>query len=132
VDKALQSVQNCLSTIGTEFATPEGAERTDRQIRDEDVRALEEEIDFYEDSLRPLRQFILPGGTGAGAGLHLARAVSRRAERQCVTLLRLENIDPRIVRYLNRLSDLCFVLARFVNQHPAVPQPHRGPREFRN
>jgi len=118
VDRALQSVQSCLSAIGTELATPEGAERADRRIRDEDVRALEEEIDSYENDLTPLRQFILPGGTGAGAILHLARAVSRRAERQCVTVLRLEKINPRIVLYLNRLSDLCFVLARFVNERP--------------
>jgi cob(I)alamin adenosyltransferase len=118
VDRSLDGVQNCLSTIGTELADPEGAEHADRQIRDEDVRALEEEIDSYADDLTALRQFILPGGTNAGAALHLARAVARRAERRCVTLLRLEIINPRIVRYLNRLSDLCFVLARFVNERP--------------
>jgi cob(I)alamin adenosyltransferase len=127
VDKTLQDLQNRLSAIGTEIAAPEGADPTDRQIRNEDVQALEKEIDFYEEQLTPLRQFILPGGTNAGAVLHLARAVARRAERQCVALMHLENINPRIVHYLNRLSDLCFVLARFVNRHPSASAPPPDP-----
>lgn len=131
VDRTLERVQNDLCTIGTELATPEGEEHADRQTRDENIRALEEEIDARDASLEPLKRFILPGGTSAGAVLHLARAVARRAERQCVALSRLEQINPRILRYLNRLSDLCFVLARFVSQNPAASEPHplsRAPR----
>jgi cob(I)alamin adenosyltransferase len=75
--------------------------------------------------LQPLRQFILPGGTAAAAQLHLARAVARRAERHCVSLFRTSKAIPGILRYLNRLSDLCFVMARYESsaivseQHPA-------------
>ncbi len=129
VDGTVQLVASDLFTLGTELATPAGGERADRQIRAEDIRKLEEEIDSYQDILKPLRRFILPGGATAGAVLHLARAVTRRAERQCVALSRLENINPRILQYLNRLSDLCFVLARFANQHESVPESHPSYRD---
>lgn len=124
VDKALQRVQEDLFAIGASLAAPEDAGRSNWEIRDADVSALEKEIDACEDSLKPLAQFILPGGAGAGAALHLARTVSRRAERRCVALSRLENIDLQIIRYLNRLSDLCFVLARYVNRQQSIPEPH--------
>jgi cob(I)alamin adenosyltransferase len=122
VDKALHRVQEDLFAMGASLATPEGADRSSWGIRDADVSALEKEIDAYEDSLEPLAQFILPGG--AGAALHLARTVSRRAERRCVALSRLEKIDLQIIRYLNRLSDLCFVLARYVNRELSIPESH--------
>jgi cob(I)alamin adenosyltransferase len=125
-DKVLALVQNDLFEIGTEIATPEGASPKCRGICDEDVRGLEKEIDALENELEPLRQFILPGGARSAAELHFARTVARRAERHCVSLSRLQKIAPQVLCYLNRLSDLCFVLARYINRHQAVPdQPSR-------
>jgi cob(I)alamin adenosyltransferase len=124
VDQTLGRIQNDLFTIGSVLATPQKLETAGRQILDEDVRMLENDIDRYEGSLSPLKNFILPGGTGAGAALHLSRAVARRAERQCVALARHETLNPRIFQYLNRLSDLCFVLARYVNLRQSAPEPH--------
>lgn len=122
MDRMLERLQRDLFSIGTELASPEGAERPRRHIREADVRALEEAIDSFEAGLQPLTRFILPGGSSAGASLHLARAVARRAERRCVALSRLENVHPLIISYLNRLSDLCFVLARYVNQLQSAPE----------
>jgi cob(I)alamin adenosyltransferase len=85
-------------------------------VNDEDVARLEASIDEHEAGLEPLRQFILPGGTPAAAHLHLARTVCRRAERRVVVLCRSgESISEPLVRYLNRLSDLLFVLGRAAN-----------------
>ena len=124
IDQALQSIQDDLFTIGAELATPEGMDRKSPEIGDEEIRRLEGEIDTIENSLEPLKKFILPGGSTPGAELHLARAVARRAERHCVTLSRVEKVDPKILRYLNRLSDLCFVMARYVNRLQSMPEPH--------
>jgi cob(I)alamin adenosyltransferase len=124
VDEVLHLVQDHIFTIGAELATPEGIERSSKGLGDEEVRRLEDEIDALEDSLQPLQRFLLPGGTIAGAELHLARAVARRAERHCVSLSKLEKIPPQILRYLNRLSDLCFVLARFVNRQQSAQEIH--------
>jgi len=122
VDEVLQLVQSHLIVIGSEIAAPEGIARRGPQIRDEDVKALESEIDALENDLVPLKQFILPGGGRAAAELHLARAVARRAEREYVALSRMEKASPKVLCYLNRLSDLCFVLARWVNQNQNIPE----------
>jgi cob(I)alamin adenosyltransferase len=124
VDAVLQTVQNDLFTIGAELATPQDRAPVNGKIHDEDVKRMEMEIDSFQESLAPLKQFILPGGADSGAFLHLARAVARRAERQCVTLSHHEKINPNIFRYLNRLSDLCFVMARYVNQQKSIPESH--------
>ena len=125
VDRVLQRVQDELFTIGAELAVPGGSPRApESKIGDDEIRRLETEIDAIEDRLEPLRQFILPGGSVAGAELHLARTVARRAERNCVALSRMETIRPVILRYLNRLSDLCFVLARHVNKQQSIPEQH--------
>jgi cob(I)alamin adenosyltransferase len=123
-DRILHLVQNDLFAIGTEIATPEGVARKAKDICDEDVRGLEEEIDALEKDLEPLKQFILPGGAKAAAALHLIRAVARRAERRCVALSRSQKIAPQVLCYLNRLSDLFFILARYVNRHQGVPEFH--------
>jgi cob(I)alamin adenosyltransferase len=130
VDSALQSVQEQLFIISTEIATPAETENKSAKIREEAIRNLEELIDTYDSSLVPLQNFILPGGAQAGAQLHLARTVARRAERQCVALSRSIKVDSIILRYLNRLSDFCFVLARYINsqqsiaeKHPAIKRP---------
>ena len=124
VDKVLQLVQDDLFTIGAQIATPEGKDRANQGIRDEDVRILEEEIDSFEENLTPLKQFILPGGAIQGAALHFLRTVARRAERRCVGLSQIEKLDPCILRYLNRLSDLCFVMARYANLQKSIPESH--------
>ncbi len=124
IDGILHRIQDRLFTIGAELATPEGVKPRNQGLSDGEVRILESHIDEFEAKLPPLRQFILPGGAGAAAELHLARAVTRRAERHCVSLSRLEKVNPQILRYLNRLSDLCFVLARYVNQQQSGPELH--------
>jgi len=120
-------VQDDLFSIGAGIALPPGLERSEwgiPAIADEDLKELEHEIDAYQAVLPPLRRFILPGGSRAGALLHVARTVARRAERRCVTLAHGEPVDPQVIRYLNRLSDLCFVLARYVNQENSQTETH--------
>jgi cob(I)alamin adenosyltransferase len=124
IDEVLRRVQEELFTVGAELALPEDAAPRDGELGDERVRNLEKLIDTFEDSLTHIRQFILPGGSVAGAELHLARAVARRAERRCVSLAQLGKNNPWILRYLNRLSDLCFVLARAVNQQQSAAESH--------
>jgi cob(I)alamin adenosyltransferase len=127
VRKVLSRVQDDLFTIGAALATPG---REDHQkykipaVQDSDIRVLEAEIDRCEEELPPLSQFILPGGAQAAALLQLARAVARRAERGCVALARSAWVDPQILCYLNRLSDLCFVLARYVNHGSGIAESH--------
>jgi cob(I)alamin adenosyltransferase len=124
VDLALQSIQEQLFVLGAEIATPAETECRGVKIEEEDIRNLEGMIDTYESNLKALQQFILPGGSPAGAHLHLARAVTRRVERQCVTLFRSAPANSTILRYLNRLSDLCFVLARYVNFQQSAVEKH--------
>jgi len=103
----LTGVQHQLFELGAELATP-GAER----LRAADVASLEQALDRHNRHLPPLREFILPGGDLATAHCHLARSVCRRAERRLVELGRGEALNPETLRYINRLSDLLFVLAR--------------------
>lgn len=127
VERILQRIQDDLFTIGAALALPAGADRNRYKVPDvaaADVTALERDIDECEQQIEPLGKFILPGGTTAAALLHLARTVARRAERECVSLARAEALDPQILRYLNRLSDLCFVLARLVNRRSGQPEPY--------
>jgi cob(I)alamin adenosyltransferase len=118
VDALLGRLQNELFVVGAELATPQPHPHVPR-IEAAHVAALEQAIDQAEAQLPPLREFILPGGTRAAALLHVARAVCRRAERRVVRLSRREgeNVSPQVVVYLNRLSDLLFVLARQMNAH---------------
>src|ERR1700720_2683349 len=81
------------------------------------VSQLEQALDGFNDALPPLKEFILPGGGPAAAACHLARTVARRAERRVLTLSRVESVSPEVVKYLNRLSDLLFVLARVLARH---------------
>jgi cob(I)alamin adenosyltransferase len=111
----LQSLQRDLFAIGAELATP-NAGKVREQVSTDRVSAIEQIIDKHEATLPPLKNFILPGGTPKAAALHLARTTCRRAERAVVTLSRDQKINPVIIHYLNRLSDLLFVLARAVNK----------------
>jgi len=125
--EVVRRIQDDLFSVGADLALPDGMDRGEWGIpstSDQDIQRLEKMLDEFQVSLAPLRRFILPGGCAPGALLHLARTVARRAERRCVTLTRVESADPQIIRYLNRLSDLLFVLARFVNQHDSQPEIH--------
>jgi cob(I)alamin adenosyltransferase len=119
----IESVQRALFGIGGEIATPREAARSRLRglVQDADVTALEESIDQMQSELPDLESFVLPGGGPAGAALHLARTVCRRAERAAVGL-GPEALRPEIVRYLNRLSDWLFVTARYVNRRERHPE----------
>ena len=129
IDEVLQRIQDTLFTMGANLALPNGTDPATWNIpaiSQSDIGGLEHEIDRRQAELPALSQFILPGGAPSGSLLHLARTVSRRAERRCVALAHTESVDPQIIRYLNRLSDLCFVLARLVNHIAGCPErnPH--------
>ncbi len=114
----VQEIQGTLFDLGAYLASPDGERRKKSQIpepRSEDVEQLEGWIDRFEEELSPLRRFILPGGTAAAAAFHFGRTVCRRAERRAVTLHHSQPLDPLALRFLNRLSDLLFVLARVEN-----------------
>ena len=113
--ETLHTIQRDLFSIGAELATPNPAKLRDSVTADQ-VSALEQVIDRHEATLPALKNFILPGGAPKAAAFHLARTTCRRAERSVVTLARAQQINPVIIHYLNRLSDLLFVLARAVNQ----------------
>lgn len=117
IDRSLARIQHELFEVGAELATPDPPAHGTRTIGPPHVEALEQEIDGLQQTLAPLSQFILPGGTRPAASLHHARAVCRRAERRLVSLVRYatEPISPVLLAYLNRLGDLLFVLARVVN-----------------
>ena len=119
ISEGLTTVQSDLFTIGAQLATPattRGRKPEIPTLDPERVGQLEAWIDTVTAELPELRSFILPGGSLAGAALHLARTICRRAERRVVALAAEEAIDDGIMVYLNRLSDLLFVLARAVNQ----------------
>ncbi len=119
IDAILERLQHHLLDLGAELATPgaasAGAAAHAPRVVAAWVDAMERDIDRFEDRLPPLHEFILPGGTPAAAALHLARTVARRAEREIVTLASRERLNPELLRFVNRLSDLLFVLARGAN-----------------
>ncbi len=117
----LDGIQNLLFEAGAELARPPGGAGAVARLRDEDVAALEGAIDRLEEGLPALANFVLPGGSEAAARAHVARCVCRRAERAVVHLLRAEPAETSVVRYLNRLSDLLFVLARWANHEAGLP-----------
>jgi cob(I)alamin adenosyltransferase len=117
--RLLLGVQRDLFAIGARLADASGkvaSRRTKAAVPAARVRRLERAIDVRDAKLPPLRAFVLPGGTAVAASLHVARAVCRRAERSVVALAHDTTVDPRLVVYLNRLSDLLFVLARAENR----------------
>jgi cob(I)alamin adenosyltransferase len=118
IDALLAGIQHALFDLGSQLATPDPKSRGTSFITTKQIEALEHAIDRFETQLPPLKNFILPGGSPSAAWLHLARTFCRRAERRVVTLIQREQekLSPEILIYLNRLSDLLFVLARAVNQ----------------
>lgn len=128
-DRLLERLQNELFELGAELASPNAEKMGTATLGDEHVERLEKAIDHFEAQVEPLRQFVLPGGVPAAAWLHLARTVCRRAERRVVALASCpgEHVSRRSITYLNRLSDLLFVMARAVNAaHGAPDVPWRG------
>ncbi len=124
-------LQDDLFVLGADLATPlDTTARGDRvvRLRDGAAKALEPEIDRLDARLPPLKTFILPGGSPAGAALHVARTVCRRAERRVVTLARHEKVSEGAIVYLNRLSDLLFVMARSANAHAGITEAPWNPR----
>jgi len=120
----IETIQKELFAIGARLADPRSriAERvTKAAIQQADIERLERLIDTLETEVPPLRRFILPGGSASGALLHQARTVCRRVERRVVAL-GAEAVDPLVVVYLNRLSDLLFVMARAANHRAGVPE----------
>jgi cob(I)alamin adenosyltransferase len=109
----LAHIQNDLFDVGADLAAPETPERERLRVLPEQTRWLEERCDEVNDTLSPLKSFVLPGGTPAAAQLHVCRTVCRRAERRAIACG--EDCSPEAVRYLNRLSDLMFILSRGAN-----------------
>ena len=130
----LQTIQSSLFDLGGELATPNAPAREAKgkvgpRVAEADVAELERWIDQLEGELEPLRNFILPGGAPAAAALHLGRTVCRRAERAVIGLAEQEAVAAVLIRYLNRLSDLLFVMARAVNRRAGVSEPQWVGRE---
>ena len=122
VDSQLEIIQHALFSIGAELATPEPDDHSMGIISNPHIGQLEQWIDQHESGLSPLKEFILPAGDAGATHLHLARAICRRAERRVVTLARRHetSVSEDLIIYLNRLSDLLFVLTRVVNQTQGV------------
>lgn len=128
-DALLGAIQSELFNLGAELAAKEGKATGVPAIDDSEVARLERAIDEAEAELEPLTTFVLPGGSSGAAHLHLARTICRRAERKLVALSQEVTVRQPLLRYLNRLSDLLFVLARLANHrtgHPDTPWEGRS------
>jgi cob(I)alamin adenosyltransferase len=118
----LEQIQNDLFDLGADLSVPLGDERKERlRVTAAQVERLEVLCDLVNERLEPLKSFVLPGGTEAASRLHVARAVCRRAERRAVALAAADGASPEALAYLNRLSDLLFILARAANA--GSPEP---------
>jgi len=121
----LRRIQNDLFDVGADLSVPPGGERERLRVAPEQTAWLEKACDEVNDTLAPLRSFVLPGGSRAAAHLHVCRTVCRRAERRAIEV---EDSGPEVVRYLNRLSDLLFILSRAAN---AGEEPLWEPGKYR-
>ena len=120
IDEVLHLLQNQMFALGAELANPSTDERAGQLLQEADVEDLESLIDSLEESLPELKSFILPGGCQAAAILHLARCICRRAEREIVSLSQDTSVRKTVLKYVNRTSDLLFVLARAANAEEGV------------
>lgn len=120
-DAMLSRIQNDLFDAGADVSTPAGSVKAEYELRiiDSQVVRLEQEIDQMNENLAPLNSFVLPGGSAAAAYLHQCRTIVRRAERLLVKVAETEDINPVVIRYLNRLSDHAFVMSRVLNNNGA-------------
>jgi cob(I)alamin adenosyltransferase len=116
-DKMLERIQHDLFDLGADFSTPFSSSGEDKALRiiESQTLRIEREIDALNEHILPLNSFVLPGGSSASAFLHLARTITRRAERIACALSTKEKANPEAIKYLNRLSDFLFVLARATN-----------------
>jgi cob(I)alamin adenosyltransferase len=118
--KNLRQVQELLFALGADLATPPSAKTRIDRIQESDITFLEEAIDEMEEDLESLKNFILPGGSQAGATLHVARTICRRAERAAVACHKVDDISDTCIKFLNRLSDFFFVMARYENKQAGI------------
>ncbi len=121
----IKKIQNDLFNIGAELANPQKVGKDTKrlfQLGKSKIEELESIIDHLEEKLPPIREFILPSGTSEASLLHLARSVARRAERRVVSLSKKERVNPDLLIYLNRLSDLLFVLSRHLNKQKGLKE----------
>jgi cob(I)alamin adenosyltransferase len=128
---SLIAVQSDLFTVGAILAAPKtGAAKPEHipELAEARVEVLEDWIDTLDEELTPLKAFVLPGGSELAATLHLARGVCRRAERRVVALAKQEEVEPVVIKYLNRLSDYLFTLARGANARQSVADVEWHPR----
>lgn len=116
----LRKVQELLFILGADLATPPSSKARIDRIGNNDIQYLENAIDELEEELETLKNFVLPGGSRAGATLHVARTICRRAERKAVTCYKKDNISDNCIKFLNRLSDFFFVIARYENKQAGV------------
>jgi cob(I)alamin adenosyltransferase len=118
----LTLAQNDLFDVGADLCRPEreDSKKTPLRVTDQQVLRLERQIDQFNEALSPLTSFVLPGGSAASAYLHLARGAVRRAERDIAELAASETLNPEPLKFVNRLSDLLFVLARYMNRRGAA------------
>lgn len=125
LDVALRRIQNELFDVGSDlcFIEEDKQKWPLPQVEVRHINALEQMIDEMQGVVGPLENFILPGGSAGAAQLHVARTVCRRAEREAATLAREESVGPQVLTYLNRLSDLLFVMARYENHAKGVVEP---------
>lgn len=119
-DRILHEIQNVLFTLGCDLATPSGVDVP--RLTEQHVASLDAHLEKIQSQLEPLEEFILPGGGIVGAQLHFARTLARRVERSVVRLSGVESISETCIAYLNRLSDLFFVLARAVNRNAGISE----------
>lgn len=120
LDRVLQHIQEDLFVVGADLATPSDAKPVVPRVKEDHIGEIESLIDAFNDELEPLEHFILPGGTPGAAALHTARTVCRRAERAGIQASASVALNERALVYLNRLSDLLFVLARWANRQAGV------------
>ncbi|SMO56403.1 cob(I)yrinic acid a,c-diamide adenosyltransferase [Fodinibius sediminis] len=127
----IKKIQRMLFVLGADLATPSSSQTRIERTSQEDVEFLEEAIDEMEQELDPLKNFILPGGSQAGATLHIARTICRRAEREVVACQQAENskVSDLSIRFLNRLSDFLFVMARYENKQQDTPEETWKPEQ---
>jgi cob(I)alamin adenosyltransferase len=130
----LSRLQNQLFDLGGELATPDQAHapKAVPLVTEEDITRMEREMDAFDQELEPLKAFVLPAGAKLAAHLHVSRTVCRRAERAAVTLARHESVPPDSVKFLNRLSDLLFVMARVANKRAGVAEVKWEPNKASN
>lgn len=128
IDSLLQTIQSRLFTVGSNLASQPGKDMITPDLVDEDIHLIEESIDKMQETLPPLKHFIMPGGSLSVSAAHMARTICRRAERRCVTLSHASAVEPIIILYLNRLSDFFFVLARWLGHREGVQEIKWIPR----